>query len=74
MKIAGNCKYFAAYNVEVWNRTTRMQFNASVTGQDLIETYLPLFETCIRDARVASVMCAYNAINGIPAQHVHINF
>lgn len=32
-----------------------------------VETYLPPFETCIRDAKVASIMTSLNAINGVPA-------
>ncbi|CAF4689096.1 unnamed protein product, partial [Rotaria magnacalcarata] len=50
-----------------WNGTDRFHFNALVSNQDLVETYLPPFETCIRDVRVASIMCSFNAINGVPA-------
>ena len=42
-------------------------FDARVNDQDLVETYLPPFETCIRDAKVASIMCSYNSVNGVPA-------
>ncbi|CAF1484956.1 unnamed protein product [Didymodactylos carnosus] len=67
LKIAADCKHYAAYDLEHWNGTDRTQFNAIVSNQDLIETYLPPFESCIRDARVASIMCSYNAVNGIPS-------
>jgi len=67
LKIIADCKHYAAYDLEHWNGTDRKQFNAIVSDQDLIETYLAPFETCIRDAKVASIMCSYNAINGIPA-------
>ena len=67
LKIAADCKHYAAYDLENWNGTDRIHFNAIVSDQDLVETYLPPFETCIRDAKVASIMCSYNAINGIPA-------
>jgi beta-D-xylosidase 4 len=67
LKIAAGCKHFDAYDLEMWNGTDRHHFNAIVSDQDLVETYLPPFETCIRDARVASIMCSYNMINGIPA-------
>jgi beta-D-xylosidase 4 len=67
LKIAANCKHFAAYDLENWHGISRHSFNAIVSDQDLVETYLPPFESCIRDARGASVMCSYNAINGIPA-------
>ena len=67
LKIAANCKHFDAYDLENWNGTTRHHFNAKVADQDLVETYLPPFKSCIRDAQVASIMCSYNSINGIPA-------
>ncbi|CAF1318287.1 unnamed protein product [Adineta steineri] len=67
LKIAANCKHFDAYDLENWNGTDRHHFNAKVTDQDLVETYLPSFKSCIKDAQVASIMCSYNSINGIPA-------
>ena len=67
LKVAADCKHYAAYDMEHWNGTDRRQFDARVTDQDLIETYLAPFETCIRDAKVASIMCSFNAVNGIPA-------
>jgi beta-D-xylosidase 4 len=67
LKIAADCKHYAAYDLEHWNGTDRTQFDARVTDQDLLETYLPPFESCIRDAKVASIMCSYNAVNGIPS-------
>ena len=38
-----------------------------VSAQDLSEYYLPPFQTCVRDAKVASIMCSYNSVNGVPA-------
>ncbi|CAM4929077.1 unnamed protein product [Rotaria socialis] len=67
LKIGANCKHFAAYDLDQWNGTDRFHFNALVSDQDLVETYLPPFETCIRDVHVASIMCSFNAINGVPA-------
>ncbi|CAF1191103.1 unnamed protein product [Adineta ricciae] len=66
LKIAADCKAYNAYDLENWNGTDRFHFNAIISDQDLVETYLPPFEKCIRDARVASIMCSYNSINGIP--------
>ena len=37
------------------------------TPQDLEETYLPAFRTTVRDSKVGSIMCAYNALYGVPA-------
>jgi beta-D-xylosidase 4 len=67
LKVAATCKHYTAYDLENWDNFSRSSFNAIVSDQDLVETYLPPFESCIRDARVASIMCSYNSINGIPA-------
>ena len=67
LKMAADCKHYAAYDLEDWNGVDRYHFDAKVSDQDLIETYLPPFETCIRDAKVASIMCSYNAVNGVPS-------
>lgn len=67
LKIAADCKHYAAYDLENWWGHDRFHFDAIVSDQDMFETYLAPFETCIRDARVASIMCSFNSINGIPA-------
>ncbi|TBU25348.1 beta-xylosidase [Dichomitus squalens] len=66
-KVVADCKHFAAYDMDNWEGNVRYGFNAVVTQQDLSEYYLPSFQTCVRDAKVASVMCSYNAVNGIPS-------
>ncbi|MDC7677208.1 glycoside hydrolase family 3 protein [Asticcacaulis machinosus] len=35
--------------------------------RDEIDTYLPAFHAAITEARVEGIMCAYNAVNGVPA-------
>lgn len=65
-KIAADCKHYAAYDLESWEGVIRNGFDAQVTQQDLSEYYLPSFQTCVRDAKVASVMCSFNAVNGVP--------
>jgi beta-glucosidase-like glycosyl hydrolase len=67
IKAVANCKHFVAYDLEKWNGTDRFHFNAIVSDQDIVETHLPAFEKCIRDARGASIMCSFNAINSVPA-------
>ncbi|KAL7905273.1 glycoside hydrolase [Trichoderma velutinum] len=57
------CKHFAAYDIE----NGRTGNNLTPTQQDMADYYLPMFETCVRDAKVGSVMCAYNAVDGVPA-------
>ena len=64
---SSNCKHFIAYDLECWNGTDRNHFDVRVYDQDLVEKYLHPFETRIRDAQVASIMCSFNTIDGIPA-------
>jgi beta-glucosidase len=35
--------------------------------RDLVETYLPAFHAAVTEGRAESVMCAYNAVDGVPA-------
>ena len=44
----------------------RHEFIAEVSKKDLWETYLPAFETCVKDAKVEAVMGGYNRTNGEP--------
>ncbi|CAF2121148.1 unnamed protein product [Rotaria magnacalcarata] len=66
LKTAAVCKHYDAYDLEEWQGVDRHHFSAIVNDQDLVETYLPPFESCIRDAHAASIMCSYNMINGVP--------
>ncbi|KAF9068366.1 beta-xylosidase [Rhodocollybia butyracea] len=67
LKIIADCKHYAAYDLENWEGNSRMAFDAIVTSQDLAEYYSPSFQACVRDAQVASIMCSYNSVNGIPS-------
>ncbi len=44
----------------------RHRFDARPTQRDLYETYLPAFETAVRQGHVAGVMGAYSALYGVP--------
>ncbi|TFY73600.1 hypothetical protein EWM64_g10412 [Hericium alpestre] len=66
-KVVVDCKHFAGYNLENWNGNDRKGFNAIITTQDLSEYYTPSFPPCVRDAKVGSVMCSYNSVNGVPS-------
>ncbi|OCL04852.1 glycoside hydrolase family 3 protein [Glonium stellatum] len=66
-KIIATCKHFAAYDLERWEGVVRYGFDAIVSTQDLAEYYLPPFQQCARDSHVGSIMCSYNAVNGVPA-------
>ncbi|KAL2484224.1 putative beta-D-xylosidase 5 [Forsythia ovata] len=67
LKVAACCKHYAAYDVDAWLGLERYNFDARVTEQDMLETFLKPFEMCVKDGDVTSVMCSYNKINGIPA-------
>ncbi len=53
-------KHYAANEQE----TNRMTIQTSVDRQTLRELYLLPFEMAVRDGKAASVMCAYNYVNG----------
>lgn len=57
-------KHFAVHSGP---ESIRHGFNAVVSEKDLRETYLWAFKYCIDNANPASVMGAYNAVNGEPA-------
>ncbi len=42
----------------------RMRIDARIDERTLHELYLPMFEAAVKKAHVASVMCAYNRVNG----------
>ncbi|CZT07718.1 related to beta-xylosidase [Rhynchosporium graminicola] len=67
MKVAATCKHFAGYDLELWNGIARYSFDAKIKPQDMRDFYLPAFQACARDSSVQSVMCAYNAVNGVPS-------
>ncbi|MGB6134874.1 MAG: glycoside hydrolase family 3 C-terminal domain-containing protein [Acidobacteriaceae bacterium] len=44
----------------------RHGFNVDVSPHDLEDTYLPAFRAAVTEAHAQSVMCAYNAVDGVP--------
>lgn len=63
MKAAACAKHFAVHSGP---EALRHKFNATVTKKDMWETYLPAFEKLVKEAKVESVMGAYNRTNGEP--------
>ena len=63
MKAAACAKHFVVHSGP---EAVRHQFNATCNDKDLNETYLPAFEACVEEAKVESVMGAYNRTNGEP--------
>ncbi|KAH7029764.1 beta-glucosidase [Microdochium trichocladiopsis] len=66
IKVVATCKHFAGYDIENWAGNERYAFNAVISPQELNEYFMQPFQACARDARVASIMCSYNALNGVP--------
>lgn len=63
MKAAACAKHFAVHSGP---EDERHSFNAEASRQDMFETYLPAFEACVKEAKVETVMGAYNRTNGEP--------
>jgi len=57
-------KHFAVHSGP---ESTRHQQDMHPSPHDLEDTYLPAFRATVMDAHVGSVMCAYNALDGVPA-------
>ena len=55
------------YAVHSGPESERHRFNATPSGFDLEDTYLPAFRATITEAKADSIMCAYNALYGFPA-------
>nr|KYP47561.1 putative beta-D-xylosidase 2 [Cajanus cajan] len=66
LKVAACCKHFTAYDLDNWNGVDRFHFNAQVSKQDIEDTFDVPFRMCVSEGKVASVMCSYNQVNGVP--------
>jgi len=59
-ELIASVKHLALNSIE----DTRFKVDVRVGERSLHEVYLPHFELCVREAKVASVMSAYNRVNG----------
>ena len=64
LKSAATAKHYAVHSGP---EALRHVFDASPTLKDLRETYLPAFEALVTEAKVETVMGAYNRVYGVPA-------
>jgi beta-glucosidase len=58
--VMANVKHYAANNQE----KDRLKINEIIDERTLREIYLPAFEAAVKEGNVASVMAAYNEVNG----------
>ena len=63
MKASACAKHFAVHSGP---EDLRHEFNALASKKDMNETYLAAFEKLVKEAKVESVMGAYNRTNGEP--------
>ncbi|MDO7888031.1 glycoside hydrolase family 3 C-terminal domain-containing protein [Hymenobacter cheonanensis] len=63
LKVTACAKHFAVHSGP---EQLRHVFDAKISDYDLWDTYLPAFRDLIVDAKVAGVMCAYNAYASQP--------
>jgi beta-glucosidase len=64
LKTVATPKHFAVHSGP---EPERHRFNVDVSPHDLEDTYLPAFRATVTEGHADSVMCAYNAVDGVPA-------
>jgi beta-glucosidase len=61
LKTVATPKHFAVHSGP---EKLRHVFNANISEYDLLDTYTPAFEACVKDGKAFSVMSAYNRFRG----------
>jgi len=64
LKVIATPKHFAVHSGP---ESTRHSVNIDPSPHDLQDTYLPAFRALITEGKADSLMCAYNAVDGVPA-------
>jgi beta-glucosidase len=64
LKVVSTPKHFAVHSGP---EPLRHGFNVNASPHDLEDTYLPAFRAAVTETHAQSVMCAYNAVDGVPA-------
>jgi len=63
-RVIATAKHYAVHSGP---EPTRHEVDVPVSLHDAEDTYLPAFRELVKGGKVASVMCAYNRVNGQPA-------
>ncbi len=64
LKVIATPKHYAVHSGP---EPERHRFNVEVSPHDREDTYLPAFRATIVEGNADSIMCAYNAVDGVPA-------
>lgn len=64
LKTVATPKHFAVYSGP---EAKRHHIDVHPSAKDLEETYFPAFRATVMEANAQSIMCSYNAVNGVPA-------
>ena len=65
--VPAQAKHAIAYDCEACDGIGRNSFDAAVSDHDLVEYFFPPFRAAIQRGRVSGLMCAYNALDGVPS-------
>lgn len=63
-KVVATVKHLAVHSGP---EADRHREDVHARPRDLVETYLPAFHAAVTEGQVQSLMCAYNAVDGVPA-------
>jgi beta-glucosidase len=63
LKVVSTPKHYAVHSGP---EPERHAFDARVSENDLVHTYLPAFRAAVIEGKAHSIMCVYNAVNGTP--------
>ena len=66
------CKHYVANSMESTTEKDgefhdRNHVDSAVTQRDLVDSYMRPFQSCVEKGWVTSLMCSYNAVNGVPS-------
>ena len=66
------CKHYVANEMENTRQPDgeqwdRQHVDSNVTQRDLVDSYMVPFQACVEKGKVSSLMCSYNAVNGVPS-------
>ena len=65
------CKHYVANSMDGstvdGHTATRVDFDAVITEQDLVDSYLAPFQACVEQGDVTSLMCSYNSVSRLIA-------